>query len=133
MLDTDTVSYFVKGRFSSIQDRMLALDSSEYCISVITRSEILFGLHLASTSSRSQIVARQFLAHVQTLDWGRREADIHARIRAQLRKAGIPMSDMDLLIAVHAISIGATLVTNNIRHHGRLEPELTIENWVTES
>jgi tRNA(fMet)-specific endonuclease VapC len=41
------------------------------------------------------------------------------------------IGEMDLMIAAHAISLGATLVTNNLRHFSRLQPRLEIENWVT--
>lgn len=37
------------------------------------------------------------------------------------------------MIAAHAISLGAILVTNNTRHFGRLAPMLTIENWVDDA
>lgn len=34
------------------------------------------------------------------------------------------------MIAAHAISLGAILVTNNTQHFSRFEPALTMENWV---
>ena len=33
------------------------------------------------------------------------------------------------MIAAHALSLGATLVTNNLREFGWV-PEMTVENWV---
>jgi tRNA(fMet)-specific endonuclease VapC len=36
---------------------------------------------------------------------------------------------MDMLIAAHARSLKATLVTNNTKHFENV-PELLIENWV---
>ncbi len=44
---------------------------------------------------------------------------------------GTPIDPQDLMIAAHAMSLGATLVTNNTRHFTRLAPALTIENWVS--
>ncbi|MBN3991410.1 MAG: hypothetical protein HWQ36_12910, partial [Nostoc sp. NMS2] len=36
---------------------------------------------------------------------------------------------MDMLIASHALSLGVTLVTNNVREFSRI-PTLLLENWV---
>jgi tRNA(fMet)-specific endonuclease VapC len=36
---------------------------------------------------------------------------------------------MDMLIAAHALSLDATLVTNNLREFERI-PNLKLENWV---
>jgi tRNA(fMet)-specific endonuclease VapC len=36
---------------------------------------------------------------------------------------------MDMMIAAHAISIGAVLVTNNTRHFGRIAAPLALANW----
>jgi tRNA(fMet)-specific endonuclease VapC len=37
---------------------------------------------------------------------------------------------MDMMIAAHALSAAATLVTNNLRHFERVEAPLILENWV---
>lgn len=130
MLDTNIVSYLVKQRYPEIDDRLARLEDHDYCISVITRSELMFGLHRAESALRSRQVTLRFLDHVQTLPWTNTEADTHARLRARLHVAGTPIGILDEMIAAHAIALGATLVTNNVRHFGRLQPELTIENWV---
>lgn len=46
---------------------------------------------------------------------------------AARHRAGAPITDADLLVAVTALKTGATLVTNNINHFGGLG--LTLENW----
>lgn len=130
MLDTNIVSYLVKQRYPEIDDRLARLEDHDYCISVITRSELMFGLHRAESALRSRQVTLRFLDHVQTLPWTNTEADTHARLCARLHVAGTPIGILDEMIAAHAIALGATLVTNNVRHFGRLQPELTIENWV---
>jgi tRNA(fMet)-specific endonuclease VapC len=52
-----------------------------------------------------------------------------ARIRAVLEAAGTPIGPNDLLIAAHALSLGATLVTDNLREFARV-PGLAVENWL---
>jgi tRNA(fMet)-specific endonuclease VapC len=77
-------------------------------------------------------MVRRFLGEMRILDWGQDAADTYALLRHQLRVVGTPMDHLDLMIAAHAISLNAILVTNNTRHFGRLTPTLMIENWVTD-
>jgi tRNA(fMet)-specific endonuclease VapC len=130
LLDTDIVIFSVRGSHPSIAERIAALAPADFAISVITRAELVFGLHLAPGMHRSHLRMRQFLGVVQILDWGEDAADTYARLRHQLQVKGTPIDHLDLMIASHAISLGAILVTNNTRHFGRLAPELAIENWV---
>ena len=52
----------------------------------------------------------------------------YGRIRAHLRKNGSMIGNMDLLIAAHALSLDATLITNNTHEFERI-PNLNLENW----
>jgi tRNA(fMet)-specific endonuclease VapC len=36
---------------------------------------------------------------------------------------------MDMMIAAHALALGATLVTNNLRYYERIQMPLLLENW----
>jgi len=58
-------------------------------------------------------------------------AQVYGEIRAALEKEGRPIGAMDMLIAAHAASLGAILVTNNEREFLRV-PELMVENWASE-
>ena len=51
-------------------------------------------------------------------------------VRAALERAGTPIGALDTLIAAHALSLGAALVTNNTREFGRI-PGLAVANWAT--
>jgi tRNA(fMet)-specific endonuclease VapC len=50
-------------------------------------------------------------------------------IAAALASDGAPIGQMDTLIASHALSIKAILVTNNQKHHSKV-PGLKLENWM---
>jgi tRNA(fMet)-specific endonuclease VapC len=57
-------------------------------------------------------------------------ADIlYAELRAGLERKGRPIGANDMLIAAHALALGATLVTDNVREFSRVE-SLSIENWL---
>ena len=133
LLDTDIASYFIKGRHASIDRQIDRLEPGEYAISVMTRAELLFGLWGVPDTHPSHLMVRRFLGEAHILDWDQPAADTYARLRHQLKVRRVPIDHLDLMIAAHAMSLGSILVTNNLRHHGRLAPELMIENWVNEA
>ena len=48
---------------------------------------------------------------------------------SQLTSTGKPIGELDMMIAAHAISQDAVLVTNNLRHYQRIKAPLMLENW----
>ena len=128
MLDTNAVSVVMRGN-ASVDERLLQLDPADWCISAVTHSEICFGLALRSHASALERAARAFFAVATTLPWDKGAAEGHGRLRAQLREAGMPIGDFDEMIAAHALSVGAVLVTDNERHFRRVDG-LVVENWV---
>jgi tRNA(fMet)-specific endonuclease VapC len=53
----------------------------------------------------------------------------YGKIRALLEMQGTPIDSMDMLIAAHAKTLGAILVTNNVKEFDRVL-DLNVENWV---
>jgi tRNA(fMet)-specific endonuclease VapC len=129
MLDTDTASYLIKGKSPAIEARLAALVPSTVCVSVMTRAELQYGLKRVSADHRLHLAVRQFLKIVRIVPWDTDAADWYAEIRHQLVSAGQPIGEMDMMIAAHALSAGAVLVTNNSRHYARIEAPLILENW----
>jgi tRNA(fMet)-specific endonuclease VapC len=129
MLDTDIASYIIKKRSPEIESRLSRIPPSEVCISVVTRAELLYGLKRLTPSHRLHLAVRQFLRLVRSLPWDVEAADYYSDIRHQLTSEGQPIGELDMMIAAHSISVGATLVTNNTRHYSRMEAPLTLVNW----
>ncbi len=129
MLDTDIASYLIKGKSPTVENRLAALAPSMVCISVMTRAELQYGLKRLPADHRLHLAVRQFLKIVRTLPWDAEAADWYAGIRHQLVSTGQPIGELDMMIAAHALSAGAVLVTNNGRHYERIEAPLILENW----
>ncbi len=129
MLDTDTVSYLIKGKSPAIEGKLAALAPATVCISVMTRAELIYGLKRLPAGHRLHLTVRQFLKIIRTLQWDSDAADWYAEIRHQLTAKGKPIGELDMMIAAHALSAGAVLVTNNTRHFGRIAAPLILENW----
>jgi tRNA(fMet)-specific endonuclease VapC len=72
-----------------------------------------------------------FLAAVKVLPWGRDEARAYGVLRANLESSGKTLENMDMLIAAHAIAIGAVLVTND-KAFAQVEDLHATENWATD-
>ena len=129
MLDTNAVSAVMRGN-PLMDERLLQLDPADWCISAVTHSEICYGLSMRPDATTLRRAADAFLAAATTLAWDATAAAAHGRLRAQLRQAGTPIGDFDEMIAAHALSVGAVLVTSNERHVRRISG-LTIENWIS--
>jgi tRNA(fMet)-specific endonuclease VapC len=132
MLDTDTSSYIMKRSNQGVLKRLRKVPVSDVCMSVITKSELLYGVELSPRRQQDEAALYAFLRYVEVLDFPD-EASLHyARIRAELKAAGKMIGANDLFIAAHARCLGLTLVTNNTREFGRVR-SLSTENWAVAS
>lgn len=129
MLDTDIASYIIKGRSPEIEAKLSLMMPAMVCVSAVTRAELMYGLKRLPVDHRLHLAVRQFLKVVRVLPWDAESADYYADIRHQLVSTGQPIGELDMMIAAHALSAGATLVTNNLRHYERIKAPLIIANW----
>jgi tRNA(fMet)-specific endonuclease VapC len=128
MLDTDISSYVIRQRPESVRTRFRRLASDQLCISVVSEAELLYGVKAKGSPRTLSSFVADFLRRLTVLDWTRSAAQHYADIRARLERAGTPIGNMDLMIAAHARSVRAVLVTNNEKHFRRVEG-LKVENW----
>src|SRR6266699_1546999 len=126
MLDTDTCSYVMKRSSDVLLKRLKKTPVSDVCISVITKSELLYGVEVSPRRQQDDKALTAFLRYVEVLDFRDEAAPHYARIRAQLRTSGT--RSQRPFYSRHARSLGLTLVTNNTREFGRVQ-NLAIENW----
>ena len=128
MLDTDISSYILKDRPAVVGNRLRRVRGADLCVSVITEAELQYGVRLAGGDNDLQRDVDDFLRRLDVLPWDSAAAAEYAGIRSDLEGRGTPIGSMDLLIAAHARSLGATLVTNNERYFRRVAG-LRVENW----
>ena len=128
MLDTDTCSYIMKRSNETVITRLRAVAVADVCMSVITKSELLYGVEVSPRREQDATALGAFLPHVEVLEFPEDAAPHYAQIRADLKKRGQMIGANDLFIAAHARSLGLRLVTNNTAEFGRVKG-LTLENW----
>jgi tRNA(fMet)-specific endonuclease VapC len=129
LLDTDIASFVIKGRSPVIEQKLAAIPPDRVCISAVTRAELMYGLKRLPPAHRLHVGVRQFFKIVRVLAWDAEAADYYADIRHQLTAIGQPIGEMDMMIAAHALAIGAVLVTNNTRRFRRIAAPLALVNW----
>ena len=129
MLDTDTCSYVLKKRSDKLRHKFKAI--KELCISSITYGELCYGIEHGEVLKRKERWEQlnMFTRRLFIEPWNEEAARHYGQIRSYLNKQGTPIGNNDTLIAAHARSINAIMVTNNVREFGRV-PELNVENWV---
>ena len=128
MLDTDTCIYLINRR-----DRLLQATFERHaeaiCISAIAHAELCYGVEHSSRAERNRRALTEFLSDLDVEPFDQEAGNHYGQIRETLTREGMPIGANDLLIAAHARSIPAVLVTNNEKEFGRV-PELETENWL---
>lgn len=129
MLDTNICSYILKNHPASVKVHFDEVGSDALAISTVVLAELYYGAarHPKSISIRREI--DNFTARLTVIPWDEAAADHYGAIRTTLEKQGTPIGAMDMMIAAHARSCEATLVSNNIKHFENV-PALLIANWV---
>ena len=128
MLDTDMCSCIMKRSSQAVLSRLQAVPVTDVCISVITKSEMFYGVEVSPRQMQDATALKAFLPYVEVLEFPDDAATHYAQIRADLKKRGQMIGANDLFIAAHARSLGLRLVTNNTAECGRVKG-LTLENW----
>jgi tRNA(fMet)-specific endonuclease VapC len=128
LLDTNICIYIIKQKPIKVLDKFKTLIPTDIAVSCITVAELRYGTYKSQQQEKNQKALNQFLLPLEIIDYDETATRYYAEIRGELEKKGIVIGAMDMLIASHAISLGITLVTNNVKEFQRI-PNLTLENW----
>lgn len=126
LLDTDTCIAILRGNGYVIGRREQESDAVK--TSWVTAAELYFGAAKSASPDANRRLVDEFLATLEVPSPDLAAAQAFGFAKALLQRAGLPLADADLIIASVAIAEGATVVTGNTRHFGRL-PGVQIEDW----
>lgn len=129
LLDTDTCVYWLRGHLP-VRERLAEIDPKAIAISVITLAELRYGAACSTQTAHNHRTIDDFIDTTTVLGLTPEAVALFGDIKADLRKRGLLIEDMDLLIAATARAYDLTLVTNNVSHFERIA-DLRLENWVT--
>ncbi len=127
LLDTNVLSQLVRDPRGEVARRLSQQLEAAAFTSVVVACELGYGARKRGSAALSGRVA-QSLASLDVAALDPMVDEVYASIRAELEAPGTPIGANDLLIAAHAISLDATLVTDHTAEFRRV-PNLRIENW----
>ncbi|AFM12108.1 type II toxin-antitoxin system tRNA(fMet)-specific endonuclease VapC [Turneriella parva] len=130
LLDTNICIYTIKQRSTTFIDKFKAAKlQGRVGISAITYAELQYGIQKSQRRSENQVALAQFLVPLKTFEFDEKAGILFGEIKTALEKMGTPIGSYDMLIAAHALSLDATLITNNEGEFRRV-PGLKVENWL---
>ena len=130
LLDTNIVSYFVKGLNDGLVAQMeQGLQAQNIAISTVTRAELCFSVEMMDARDKRRARINLLLGELPALPWNSNAADLFGEIKAKLQRQGRPIGELDTQIAAHALAESLILVTHNTRRFDRIAG-LQLEDWL---
>lgn len=131
LLDTNICVHFIKGEFN-LRNKILQVGFRFCYISEITIAELLYGVENSSPERRS--INLQRVQDLRTSFSGRiipisECLEEYAKQKAQLRKIGRRVEDLDIFIGATAITKDLILATRNTKDFVNME-NIQLENWI---
>lgn len=127
LLDTDTCVDLLRG-VAPVVAHLKLLAPDDCGMSVITSFELYAGAAKARDPAREIKKITTLVSVIRELSFGTNEAKRAGDLRMQVEKAGTPVGPYDLLIAAHALAVGATLITANTVEFRQVKG-LALESW----
>lgn len=128
LLDTNICIYIINAKPPAVLERFKHYRLGEIGLCSVVAAELAFGV-AKSGSARNCQALEMFLAPLTILPFDDRAAWAYGDLRAELERRGTPIGSLDTMIAAHALSLQAKLITNNTREFAQV-PGLHVDNWV---
>ena len=129
LLDTNICIYVINMRPPEVLARFREYRLGEIGVCSVVAAELAYGV-TKSRSARNRSALEMFLAPLEVLPFDEAAVWAYGDLRASLEREGQPIGALDTMIAAHALSVDAPLVTHNTREFARV-PGLRLENWIT--
>ena len=130
MLDTNIASHIIKGDILLVRERLVKVPFREIAVSVITQAELLYGVAKRGNPQGLATRVHEFLIRVNVLPWTQDVAFVYGNLRASCEAVGVTLAPMDMMIAAHAKTVDAILVTRD-RVFSYIPDGLILEDWTT--
>lgn len=129
MLDTDTCIALIKKQPATTLRKLRGKAIGQIGISSITLGELAFGAAKSANQDAAYAALAEFLLALEIAPFDNDAAMTYGQVRAALARQGTPIGPLDTLIAAHALTIDAVLVTHNTREFTRVR-DLRLEDWL---
>lgn len=129
LLDTNIISDLIRNPKGKVSEHISRVGESNVCTSVVVAAELRYGCAKGG-SKRLLEAVESLLGELDVLPLEAPADAEYGRIRAELERKGSPIGANDLLIAAHALTINATIVTANVAEFARVAG-LNVQNWLS--
>ena len=127
LLDTNMCIYLMKNQPEAIARRFAQCYVGDVVMSSITYAELAYGVAVSANPEREKINLASLIEDIQVIPFDSAAGEAYGPIRLATRET--KKDALDKLIAAHAISLNAIVVTNNTKDFAKY-PGLVIENWI---
>jgi len=127
LLDTNIASRIIRKDNSNVEKHLAGVSPAELAVSTVTEAELRFGVARTPQAVRLRASVEEFLADLMVLPWDSDAAREYGELRAQMERQGRSLGSIDMFIAAHALSIGATLVSSDAAF--KRVAGLKVEDW----
>jgi tRNA(fMet)-specific endonuclease VapC len=129
LFDTNICIYIINSKPPEVLKRFHQYRLGDIGLSSVVAAELAFGV-AKSASKRNRAALEMFLAPLEIVPFDEAAVWAYGDLRAHLERRGQSIGSLDTMIAAHALSLNAVLVTNNIREFAKVKG-LQLDNWVT--
>ena len=127
LLDTNICIYIINAKPPTVLARFKQYRLGDIGLCSVVAAELAFGV-AKSGSARNRQALEKFLAPLTILPFDEAAVWTYGDLRADLERRGTPIGSLDTMIAAHALSRQALLITNNLREFSKV-PGLQLDNW----
>ena len=130
LLDTNICISMLKNQHD-VREAILKVKPENCYVSEITLGELYFGASFSNNKEERLKDVAFVIDHFKVIPVSE-TLPLFGDIKADLRREGKLIDEFDILIGCAAILNHLTIVTDNIKHLGRL-PGIIVENWTNRS
>ncbi len=128
LIDTDILSMFMRNNENVVKNFKKHFQLFQKpLLSILTYYEILSGLRYKDSNKQLSIF-QSFVKNCEIINLSEKSITVSADIYSSLRKKGVIIDDVDILLSGICIANNLVLITNNEKHFAPIEG-LIIENW----
>ncbi|KVA50003.1 twitching motility protein PilT [Burkholderia cepacia] len=129
MLDTNMCIYLMKHQPEQVAKRFAQCYTGDVVMSAITYAELEYGVAACANAVRERRNLADLIEDIPVAPFDAAAAQAYGPVREATRER--KRDHLDKLIAAHAVSLDAVLVTNNERDFASY-PGVRLENWLND-
>ena len=129
ILDTDHCIAILRGQLDVGEH---VESTTPLFVTAITVSELIYGAHKSSRPEHHLAQVNLLLDGIIVLSFDAEAARHCGQLKDVLRRAGMPLPELDLQIASIALCHALPLATHNQRHFARV-PDLKVADWLVQA